>query len=309
MPTLIKKRYNAIWNRNGWRVDQEGNLISDTNKFTSISNNYLESTRINNNIEYVQPEWSEIDETNIGQKITLTKTRGAALYNPSNNSSDKKNEQKVSSEWSGNGSGMFLSSDGYFVTNYHVIEDANLIQVEWRDSSGNLNSYTASVERLDESNDLAICRIQDANFNLNKETPYAFKNTGVMLGEEVFALGYPLALFVMGEDIKFSDGRVSSKTGFQGDIRTYQTTVAIQPGNRGGPLFDFNGNLVGINSSKINNEYADNVSYSIKSSYLNGLIDLLPDYISFARPNNLESLPLTKRIEILKEFVVLVKTK
>ena len=84
----------------------------------------------------------------------------------------------MSSEWSGNGSGMFLSSDGYFVTNYHVIEDVNLIQVEWRDSSGNLNSYTASVERLDESNDLAICRIQDANFNLNKEIPYAFKNTG-----------------------------------------------------------------------------------------------------------------------------------
>ena len=304
---------SILWDKNGWRLDEDMNLITDTYRFTSISSNIIESVRINNSVSFIQPEWSEINTSDMANKITFTKIRGAALANATKEDDEKISESEGSSSstegWTGNGSGMFLSANGYFVTNYHVIDGASLIQVEWRDSSGQLNTYSASVERTDEANDLAICKIENSSFNLKKEIPYTFKNTGVMLGEEVFALGYPLALSVMGEDIKFSDGRVSSKTGFQGDIRTYQTTVAIQPGNSGGPLFDFDGNLIGINSSKINNEYADNVSYSIKSSYLTGLIDLLPDYISFSDTNTLKNQSFTNRIEILKEFVLLVKTK
>ena len=54
----------------------------------------------------------------------------------------------------------------------------------------------------------------------------------------------------MGKDIKFTDGKISSKTGYDGDIANYQTTTPIQPGNSGGPLFDYNGNLIGINFSR-----------------------------------------------------------
>jgi len=81
----------------------------------------------------------------------------------------------------------------------------------------------------------------------------------------------------MGEEVKFTDGRISSKTGFQGNISTYQTTTPLQPGNSGGPLFDFSGNLIGINSSGLSKEVTDNVSYSIKSNSLLNLFDGLPD--------------------------------
>ena len=53
-------------------------------------------------------------------------------------------------------------------------------------------------------------------------------------------------------------------TGFQGDVTTYQTTTPIQPGNSGGPLFDYKGNSIGINSSKIVSDDVDNVAYTIK---------------------------------------------
>ena len=68
----------------------------------------------------------------------------------------------------------------------------------------------------------------------------------------------------MGKDIKFTDGKISSKTGFNGDITTYQIQVPIQPGNSGGPLFDFSGNLVGITSSGVNRQLdlTENVNYA-----------------------------------------------
>ena len=57
----------------------------------------------------------------------------------------------------------------------------------------------------------------------------------------MFALGYPMS-DILGEEIKVTDGIISSKTGYQGDVVTYQISVPIQPGNSGGPLFDKNGN-------------------------------------------------------------------
>ena len=60
---------------------------------------------------------------------------------------------------------------------------------------------------------------------------------------------------IMGKEVKFTYGKISSKSGIQGDVRVYQISVPIQPGNSGGPLFDMDGNVVGITSSGLNREY------------------------------------------------------
>mgnify|MGYP002508301444 CR=1 FL=1 len=62
-------------------------------------------------------------------------------------------------------------------------------------------------------------------------------------GSEVFAMGYPMA-DIMGSEVKFTDGKISSKSGIGGDVRVYQISVPIQPGNSGGPLFDMGGTEV-----------------------------------------------------------------
>jgi len=118
-----------------------------------------------------------------------------------------------------------------------------------------------------------------------------------------------MALSVMGKEIKFTDGKISSRTGFKGDITTYQSTTPIQGGNSGGPLFDSKGNLIAINSAKLKADVADNVSYSIKSSYLLSLIDALPQNISIPNSSVLATKPLTEKIKTLSKFVVLVKVK
>ena len=118
-----------------------------------------------------------------------------------------------------------------------------------------------------------------------------------------------MALTLMGKDIKFTDGRISSKTGYQGDITTYQTTTPIQAGNSGGPLFDHKGNLIGINSAKLVSEGVEGVSYTIKTNYLVNLIDVLPKQIKIPKDVSLTSLTLTEQIKVISEYVVLIKVK
>ncbi|MDC1305809.1 trypsin-like peptidase domain-containing protein [Saprospiraceae bacterium] len=212
------------------------------------------------------------------------------------------------SNWNGNGSGIIISKDGYIVTNYHVIKNTSAIEVEFK-YQGQIKSFKAKIVKSDKTNDLAIIKIDDSSFNNLKDIPYNFKTRSSDVGSSVFALGYPMALTMMGKDIKFTDGKISSKTGFQGDITTYQTTTPIQPGNSGGPLFDYKGNLLGINSSGLDKSVADNVSYSIKTSYILNLIDVLPKSILLPSSTELATKPLTEQIKVLSDFVVLIKVK
>ena len=118
-----------------------------------------------------------------------------------------------------------------------------------------------------------------------------------------------MALSKMGKEIKITDGIISSKSGYNGDITSYQITAPIQGGNSGGPLFDDKGNFIGINSSKLKSDFAENVAYSIKSSYVLNLIDVLPKSIDLPSSTKLQSLPLTEQIKEISKYVVLVKVK
>ena len=222
--------------------------------------------------------------------------------------SNKNINKTTPSEWLGNGSGFFISDKGYIATNFHVVENAEEIEISFNDGV-KLRSFSAELSVSDPSNDLAILKINSSDFSLSKNIPYTIKMRSSDIGSEVFALGFPMALSGMGEDIKFTDGKISSKSGFNGDLRLYQTTTPIQPGNSGGPLFDYNGNLIAINSAKISSDKADNVSYSIKSSYLINLMDGLPENINFPNNNVLSEKPLTELIKELSKYVVLIKVK
>lgn len=204
---------------------------------------------------------------------------------------------------SSSGTGFALSTNGLVVTNHHVIEGANEITV--RGVNGNFTkAYKAKVVLIDKNNDLAIIKIEDGFSGIGK-IPFSIKSTNSDVGENVFVLGYPLRA-KMGEEIKLTNGIISSKTGFQGDITSYQVSVPIQPGNSGGPLFDKAGNLIGIINAKLRG--GENVSYAIKVSYLNNLIDLLPTKPTVNTVNNLSSLTLSEQVKILNKFVYIIET-
>jgi S1-C subfamily serine protease len=219
---------------------------------------------------------------------------------------NSKNDNTSKSTWEGNGSGFFIDGNGYIATNYHVIDGASEIEVDFI-KDNQKQSCKAKIISSDKQNDLAIIKIEDDKFKPYIKLPYFFKSTISDVGSNVFALGYPMALTVMGEEVKFTDGKISSKTGFQGDLTTYQISVPVQPGNSGGPLFDYDGNIIGIVNAKI--MAADNVSYAIKLTYLKNLIDVIPDKLILPSDISISQKTLTEKIKVLSNYVVLIKTR
>jgi len=216
------------------------------------------------------------------------------------------NEQITSSEYRGNGSGFFIDKSGYIGTNYHVVENAKDIIVEFI-QNGKKKSYQAKVVQSDKQNDISIIKIIDKNFTPLNSIPFKLKSEISDVATEIFTLGFPLALSVLGEEVKFTDGKISSKTGFKGNISTYQISVPVQPGNSGGPLFDYSGNLIGIVNAKVME--ADNVSYAIKASYLKSLLEAMDEKVTIPTNNSISNMILTEKIKTLSEYVVLIKIK
>lgn len=211
-------------------------------------------------------------------------------------------------EWAGNGSGIIISKSGYIVTNYHVIEDNEEIEVEFI-IDDEVKKFNAEVVKSDPVNDLSIIKIVDVNFDGVDNLPYNFKMRPSGAGTTVFAYGYPMALSLMGKECKLTRGIINSKFGYEDDIRSYTIDAAIQPGSSGGPLFDDKGNLIGINTAGLNKEIADNVGYTIKSSYVFNLIDALPKSIDLPSSTKLQSLSLPDQYNEISKYVVLIKVK
>ena len=203
-------------------------------------------------------------------------------------------------EWSGSG---FALNNGYIATNYHVVENAKTITVQGIKGSFS-TEFKATVIATDKFNDLALIKISDSRFSGFGTIPYRVKTSTAEVGEDVFVLGYPLTS-TMGDEIKLTTGVVSSKTGFQGDVSLYQFSAPIQPGNSGGPLFDGNGNLIGIVNAK--HKGAENVGYAIKASYLNNLIESAASSNILPSTNSVSGQPLTSKVKNLKNFVFMIK--
>jgi len=204
------------------------------------------------------------------------------------------------------GSGFCISSNGIIVTNNHVVEGARKITVKGVNSNFN-RTYNARVLTTDKNNDLALIQIDDNEFRgLSDEIPFVIKTAPAKVGENVFVLGYPLPT-AMGDEIKLTNGIISARTGYQGDVTTYQISAPIQPGNSGGPVFDSQGNLVGIINAKLTN--AENASYAVKSIYLKDLIEMLPTPFQLPSNNLLVNKSLSSQVEMVKKFVYIIETE
>ncbi len=149
---------------------------------------------------------------------------------------------------SGTGSGFFLDSDGFILTNNHVVESAanrGRITVETSDGK----KYPATLIGRDSSYDLAVLKI-----NVQSAPTLQLGNSDkVMVGDSVIAIGSPLGLSgtVTAGIISSKNRAVTTGNGFgeSSFINALQTDAAINPGNSGGPLVDSTGAVIGVNSA------------------------------------------------------------
>ena len=198
------------------------------------------------------------------------------------------------------GTGFALTSEGYLVTSFHVIQGADSLLIEGRDRQ----RYHAETVYSDVKHDLAILRINDKKFTGFGRLPYAIKAGQADLGERVYTLGYPR------EDVVYGEGSLSARSGFEGDTAFYQVSIPVNPGNSGGPLLDERGNLIGVVSGRQND--VQSAAFATKSSYLVRLVDSL----DAAKPANPYHLPrfgqLTystrpQQLKKLQDYVFVVK--
>ena len=138
----------------------------------------------------------------------------------------------------GEGSGFIVSADGYIMTNAHVVADANEVTVKTTDR----REYPAKVVGVDEASDVAVIKIEAKNL----PTVRLGDPSKLRPGEWVVAIGSPF-----GFENSVTAGIVSATSRAMpgGNYTPFiQTDVAVNPGNSGGPLFNLNGEVVGINS-------------------------------------------------------------
>jgi len=171
------------------------------------------------------------------------------------------------------GTGFFVTRNGYILTCHHVIKDAKSIKIVMGETQ-----YTAKLIRDDPHNDLALLKI-NGSF---QAIAFSSKRSAKM-GQEVFTIGFPNPN-LQGVSAKFTKGTINSPTGFQDDLRLYQISVPVQPGNSGGALLDDKGNVLGVivamldakTTFKMSGSLPQNVNYAIKSIYAQAMLDTIP---------------------------------
>jgi serine protease Do len=198
------------------------------------------------------------------------------------------------------GSGFLVSANGYVVTSHHVVVGADSVYIE----NPLFGPLKTSVVLSDDTNDIAILRIEDPSFHAPRPLSFLVSSTEAHLGEEVFTLGFPR------EDIVFGEGSISALTGFRQNPNSYQISVPVNPGNSGGPLFNERGDLVGIISG-IQTE-TTGAAFAIKSSVLLNVIEGIPadsvhQPLVLPRQNQLKQLSRVERVKKWKDNVFVVR--
>lgn len=177
----------------------------------------------------------------------------------------------------GTGSGIVITTDGYIITNAHVVDGAAKISVSLQDYNDptQKNEYEAVVVGSDSSTDVAVLKVtRDEAFR----AAALGDSSNCVVGQQVCAIGNPSRL-----EKTITTGIISGLNRYYDSTSNYelssiQTDTAINPGNSGGGLFDMYGNVIGIVNSKIVSTYAENLGFAIS---INEAKPVISDLINF----------------------------
>lgn len=163
----------------------------------------------------------------------------------------------------GHGSGVVVSSNGYIVTNHHVIDDAKYIDVQFANGIILPGDIITSSEKYD----LALVKVRAGGLTA---LPITSDPEKVRQGDEVFVVGAP-GFKELGQSV--SKGIISGKRSNEG-VKILQTDTKISPGNSGSPLINMNGEIVGIINSKFIDEGVEGLGFAIDARYLYNVLGL-----------------------------------
>lgn len=190
-------------------------------------------------------------------------TSVAAANTTDGEGSHSRDRKREETEATSSGTGFFVTAEGEILTNFHVVDGCESPLV----LHGRLPPLPAVIIAKDEVNDLALLKVE------KRIERFARFNMQVRLGEPVAAFGYPLSS-ILSSGGNFTLGSVTALTGLRDDSRYLQISAPVQPGNSGGPLVDYSGNVAGVVTGKFNalaamiatGDIVQNVNFAIRSS-------------------------------------------
>ncbi|HEY2722619.1 MAG TPA: trypsin-like peptidase domain-containing protein [Chitinophagaceae bacterium] len=199
-----------------------------------------------------------------------------------------------------NGTGFLIDPTGLMITNAHVVKNSRNIYVQ--NNKG--DQFKAFVVRLDVPRDVAIIKIDDDNFKPVSSLPYSIRKTASDIAEPIYTLGYPR------DEIVYGEGYLSAKTGYNGDTLSCQISINANPGNSGGPIFNHDGEIIGILSAK--EPDLEGAVFAVQSKYIYQALDELrqsPLYKNVKMPSksSLVGLDNKQQVKKIEDFVFMVK--
>lgn len=276
---------------------------------TSFSSETPEDS-ITTTAEYVRPETAVDESLSSLENMAAINTTGSysykELYKKVNESIVVVNNYVSGSIYGeaseyvlyGTGSGVIFTTDGYIITNYHVINGYSKVSVVVNDKYGDDVEMEATVVGSDSATDLAVLKI-----SRDKEQPFTAAALGdsdsLEIGQDVAAIGNPASLNKsLTRGIISGLNRYSSEKGYV--LSSIQTDAAINPGNSGGGLFDMYGNVIGIVNSKLvaDDSSIENLGFAIT---INEAKPVISDLINFGYVTGRPALGISTR-EIKNQY-------
>ncbi|MBI1783367.1 MAG: serine protease [Sphingobacteriales bacterium] len=197
------------------------------------------------------------------------------------------------------GTAFLIDGKGYLATNAHIIKTSNTVVV----INNKGDEFLAKIAFIDNVKDIAILKIEDKDYK-NIQLPYSISKSTTDIAEPIYTLGYPR------DEIVYGEGYLSAKTGFNGDTLTCQIDVPANPGNSGGPIFNENGEVIGILSTK--QLQTEGAVFAIQSKYiLKALDELKKDDkyadIKISSVSSVRKMERKAQARKVKDFIFMVK--
>ena len=173
------------------------------------------------------------------------------------------------------GSGFILSTDGYVVTNYHVVEGQGKLTVVTNDKT----EHTAALIGYDQPNDVALLKVEAEGL----QAVALGSSDALVVGDQVVAIGNPLGELTATQTVGYVSAKERDVTTDGFAINMIQTDAAINSGNSGGPLFNMYGQVVGITTAKYSGTSAsgasiEGIGFAIPIDDVSGLLSDLANY-------------------------------